>query len=310
MAAENPPMAIQADSHSAEVVRRSITSLLGGVTAGTPGGIVNVADLAVTAGSGNSLNVAPGEVWIPGNSQAHMGAYYGYNDGIVNLGVTPNGSNPLYAIVTASVNDQAYTGNPGVANNTWNLLLTQGTAAPSPTVPATPANSLLLATVLVPAAASSSAAYTITDNRVPVRITPSMTPGQILAYKRIITPTYAGATGAFACMDSTNAVLTITAPSSGKVLLQESTLWNVATSTEVLQLQWSNGTTNNTGLLGSPARTGALVNSQFLELEHVVTGLTPGTSYTLALQWCYTIAAGGSSAGGGVTDLVLKAIAL
>ncbi len=166
MTAENPPIAIQADSHSAEVLRRALASLLGGVTVGNPGGVVAPGDLAVSAGAGNSLNVAAGEAWIPGNAQAHMGAYYGYNDGVVNLGVTPNASNPLYAIVTASVNDQAYTGNPGVTNNTWNLLLTQGTAAPSPAVPATPANSLLLATVLVPANASSSASYTITDDRV------------------------------------------------------------------------------------------------------------------------------------------------
>jgi hypothetical protein len=94
-----------------------------------------------------------------------MGPYYGYNDAVVNAGITPNGSNPLYAIVTASVNDAAYTGNPGVTAGTWNFLVTQGTAAPSPTIPATPANSLLLAVVLVPAAASSSAAYTITDSR-------------------------------------------------------------------------------------------------------------------------------------------------
>ena len=166
MVAQNPPYGIQADSHSAELFRRAIASLLGGVTTGTPGGCVAPTDLAVTAGSGNSVNVAAGECWVPGSSASHMGAYYGYNDAAVNLGVTPNASNPLYAIVTASVNDQAYTGNPGVATNTWNLLLTQGTAAPSPTVPSTPSNSLLLAKILVPANAASSAAYTITDQRI------------------------------------------------------------------------------------------------------------------------------------------------
>ena len=166
MAAQNPAFCIQADAHSAELFRRAVGTLIGGNTLGTPGGCIAPADLAVTAGSGNSVSVATGECWIPGSSASHMGAYYGYNDATVNLGVTPNASNPLYAIVTASVNDQAYTGNPGVTNNTWNLLLTQGTAAPSPTVPSTPANSLLIAQILVPANAASSAAYTITDKRV------------------------------------------------------------------------------------------------------------------------------------------------
>jgi len=167
MASENPPFAIQADSHSSELFRRAICSLTGGVTNGTPGGVVAPADLAVTAGSGNSVNVAAGEVWVPGSSASHMGAYYGYNDAVVNIGTTPNASNPMYYIITATVNDQAYTGNDSsVTNNTWNVLATAGTPAPSPSVPATPANSLLLATVLVPASASSSSSYTIVDKRV------------------------------------------------------------------------------------------------------------------------------------------------
>jgi hypothetical protein len=166
MTAQNPAFCIQADAHSAELFRRAVTSLMGGVTNTTPGGVVATTDLAVTAGSGNSVNVATGEVWIPGSSASHMGAFYGYNDATVNLGITPNASNPLYAIITASVNDQAYTGNPGVTNNTWNLLVTQGTPAPSPSVPSTPSNSILLAQVLVPANAASSASYTITDKRV------------------------------------------------------------------------------------------------------------------------------------------------
>jgi hypothetical protein len=168
MAAENPPYAIQADSHGAELFRLAAGSLLPRGVHGlqsAQGGIVDQGDLLVTGGAGNTVNVAVGQGWIPGTQGAHQGLYYGYNDAVVNLAVTPNASNPLYAIVTASVNDQAYTGNPGVANNTWNLIVTQGVAAPSPSIPATPPNSLLLSTILVPASASSSSSYTITDNR-------------------------------------------------------------------------------------------------------------------------------------------------
>ena len=97
MAAQNPAFCIQADAHSAELFRRAVGTLIGGNTLGTPGGCIAPADLAVTAGSGNSVSVATGECWIPGSSASHMGAYYGYNDATVNLGVTPNASNPLYA---------------------------------------------------------------------------------------------------------------------------------------------------------------------------------------------------------------------
>ena len=166
MAAENPPYAIGADSHSAEVFRRAISSLLGGVTGVADGGIVNATDLQVSAGSGNSINVAAGECWIPGNSEGtKMGAYYAYNDATVNLGITPSGSGIVFAIVVASVNDQAYTGNPSYtgapADDSWGLAVIQQLGS----YPATPTNSLLLAQVQVPISASSSSSYTITDKR-------------------------------------------------------------------------------------------------------------------------------------------------
>ena len=134
--------------------------------------------------------------------------------------------------------------------------------------------------------------------------------GVILAYKQIVSPNYNANTGTYACIDSTNAILTFTAPKSGNVLLQESSLFNVGSASEILVFQWSQGTTNNSGLIGHAVRTGSLVNGQFLLLEHVITGLTPGQSYTVALQWAYAGASGGMNAGNGNTDLVLKALSL
>jgi hypothetical protein len=165
MATENPPYAVQADSHGAELFRLAVASTLPlGVRSrqSGQGGIVNPGDLAVAAGTGNTVTVATGECWVAGTQGAHQSMYYCFNDATVTgLTITPNASNPLVAIVTASVNDQAYTGNPGVTNNQWGLLVTQGTAASSPSIPATPDNSLVLATILVPANASSSSSYTI-----------------------------------------------------------------------------------------------------------------------------------------------------
>jgi hypothetical protein len=162
---------IQADSYSAQNFRNAINSLLGpaarGLSGGT-GGVVNTGDLAVTAGSGNSVNVAEGECWVGANQGSAQGLYYCYNDATVNLGITPSVSTIIYAIITMSVNDQAYSGNPGVPSNTAGLMVTQGTSPP-----ATPANSLLLASISVPISASSSAAYTITDERVSSQANPA-----------------------------------------------------------------------------------------------------------------------------------------
>jgi hypothetical protein len=231
--AENPPYGVQADSHSAELFRRAISTLFGGV-GGNNGGIVAPGDLLVSAGSGNSLNVAAGEIWIPGSSASHMGAYYGYNDAPVTVGVTPDGSNPLYAIVTASVNDQAYTGNPSVTNNTWNLLVTQGTAAPSPSVPATPANSLLLATVLVPAGAPSSASYTIADDRIVSGISLAGQPaGRIYATVQTVVATVTWAQIALAATDFLRGGMTV---ASNSLIIPATGIYSVSVG-----LGWQSG---------------------------------------------------------------------
>jgi hypothetical protein len=163
--AASVPYAVQGASHGAELFRRAVASALHpGVAAldNARGGVVNSGDLAVTAGTGNTLNVAAGQAWIPGTQGADQGLYYALaSAAVTGMAVTPNASNPLVVLVTASVNDVAYTGNPGVTSNEWDLLITQGTAAASPAIPATPDNSLVLATVLVPTNASAASSYTI-----------------------------------------------------------------------------------------------------------------------------------------------------
>jgi microcystin-dependent protein len=171
MTAENPPFAIEDQYHSAQLFRLALGSLLppgiGGLT-GALGGVVNAGDLACSAGTGNSINVAEGQAWIPGTQGPYQGLYFAFNDATVNLPITPNGSEPMYVLITATVNDTTYpAGNPTLpgGSDQWGLLVTYGTPAATPLVPATPHNSLLLSTWLIPASASSSASYTSGDNR-------------------------------------------------------------------------------------------------------------------------------------------------
>lgn len=162
--AASVPYAVQAASHGAQLFRQATASLLPrGVTGLTSakGGTVAAGDFAVSAGTGNSVNIAAGQAWV-GGTQTNQSMYYCFSaSAVTGLAITPNGSNPLIAVVTASVNDQAYSGNPGVTNNEWDLLITQGTPAASPAIPSVPNNSLVLATIYVPASASSSASYSI-----------------------------------------------------------------------------------------------------------------------------------------------------
>jgi hypothetical protein len=159
MTLRTPPSWLQNGSHPAENDRLS-TQALWATT-----GIIKDTSLAVTENSpaGMSVRVASGWAAIVGTTQANMGTYVGYNDDTVVLGVTTaNPTNPRIDRVCMTVNDAYYTGS---LNNVV-LQVVAGTPAGSPVAPATPANSISLATVAVAAGATALTTANITDTRV------------------------------------------------------------------------------------------------------------------------------------------------
>ena len=179
MALQTPPWAVQALSHGAELFRRMPQSLLGGT------GVVGSGDLAVTQnGTANmSVNVAAGQVWIPGtlggsagmpaNASAQtgyglpaglttQGSYYALNDATVNLTIAAaDPTNPRIDLVVAAVQDAYYSG----SSNQSVLQVITGTAASSPSAPTPPPNCVVLAQISVPANATSIVTASITDLR-------------------------------------------------------------------------------------------------------------------------------------------------
>jgi hypothetical protein len=159
MTLRTPPSWLQNGSHPAENDRLT-TQALWATT-----GIIKDTSLAVTQNSpaGMSVRVAAGWAAIVGTTQANMGTYVGYNDDIVVLGVTTaDPTNPRIDRVCMTVNDAYYTGS---LNNVV-LQVVAGTPAGSPVAPATPANSISLATVAVAAGATALTTANITDTRV------------------------------------------------------------------------------------------------------------------------------------------------
>jgi len=159
MTLRTPPSWLQNGSHPAENDRLT-TQALWATT-----GIIKDTSLAVTENSpaGMSVRVAAGWAAIVGTTQANMGTYVGYNDDTVVLGVTTaNPTNPRIDRVCMTVNDAYYTGS---LNNVV-LQVVAGTPAGSPVAPATPANSISLATVAVAAGATALTNANITDTRV------------------------------------------------------------------------------------------------------------------------------------------------
>lgn len=159
MALRTPPSWLQQGSHPAENDRLTMQAIFNTT------GIIGASSLAVTAqGSPNmTVNVAAGWAAIIGTTQSNMGAYVAYNDATTVLTITTaNATNPRIDRIVATVNDAYYTG----ATNNVTFTVIAGTPAGSPSAPATPANSISLATVAVAANATSIGAGNITDTRV------------------------------------------------------------------------------------------------------------------------------------------------
>lgn len=161
MALLNPPSFEQAGSFDAQQTRLPFSTLLN-----SSGGVVGSGDLAVTALStpNMSVNVAAGQVWIPGtfSGYSYQGQYYCLNDGTINVLIP--GSDPTYPridLIVAQVLDAAY----GSASSEWQIVDIEGTASSSPVIPTAPASSIVLAQIAVGAAVSSITSSNITDER-------------------------------------------------------------------------------------------------------------------------------------------------
>lgn len=140
-------------------------------------GVVGAGDLAVTAGTGNTVNVAAGAVWVVGDTNTNLQPTYRvYNDGVVNKGITPDPANPRIVLVVAQITDAGFSG----AQRNWAITTIHGTPAVSPVAPALPASAAPLASILVPAAAASSAAYTITNLRTRAQVGGGQAPGSVV----------------------------------------------------------------------------------------------------------------------------------
>lgn len=161
MALRTPPSWLQNGSHPAENDRLSMQALFAST------GIMGSSSLAVSPNSpaGMSVLVASGWCAIVGTTQANMGVYTVFNDATETLTVTTaDPSLPRIDRVVATVRDAYYTG----AFNDVIFQVVAGTPASSPSAPATPANSISLATIAVGAGVTQINAGNITDTRVDV----------------------------------------------------------------------------------------------------------------------------------------------
>ncbi len=206
MAVESPPWAQTHSNYGAAQTRRAVFFPLSAA-----GGVKGPGDLLVTAnGTPNmSVNVATGEIIIPG-SNADQGSYYGLASTITNLVISAsNPTNPRIDTIAATVQDIDYSG----ASDEWVLQVVTGTPTAGATlsnldgVATLPSNSLLVAYVLVPAAASSITSGDIADERVHSSLT-GITTWNVTTQ----TTTYTALPGDSVLANATSAAFTATLP--------------------------------------------------------------------------------------------------
>ena len=200
MALHTPPSWLQNASHPAENDRLT-TQALWATT-----GIINPTSMAVTANAPAAMNVFVAAGWavVVGDIQPGMGAYTFYNDAPVLLPITTaNATDPRIDLIVATVNDSFYSG----STNNVVFQVIAGTPASSPTVPATPQNSIALASVYVGAAVLSINSGNITDLR--VSVTTNLPVGDITGVTAGTGLTGGGTSGSVTlAIDSTVATLT------------------------------------------------------------------------------------------------------
>jgi hypothetical protein len=158
MALRTPPSWLQQAAHPAENDRLTTQATF------TQTGIIGNASLAVTAQTvpNMTVNVAEGDAAILNTVAASAGVYICVNDATTVLNIsTSNPSLPRIDRVVVTVNDAYYSG----LLNSVVFTVIAGTPNASPVAPATPANSISLATILVGAAVTSITNANITDTR-------------------------------------------------------------------------------------------------------------------------------------------------
>ena len=156
MALRTPPSWLQNGSHPAENDRLTMQSIW------KTSGVVNSGDMTISQnGTPNmSVNISSGWAAVVGTTQTNMGVYMAYNDASTNVTITAaNASNPRIDLVCVTIADSYYAG--AVNNVTFNVVA--GTPAASPSVPATPANSLALGQIAVGAGVTSILTANITN---------------------------------------------------------------------------------------------------------------------------------------------------
>jgi hypothetical protein len=190
MALRTPPSWLQNGSHPAENDRLTTTGILWKSQGISDYGSMKVSQSGTPA---MTVSVAAGHALIAGTQTSNQGFYIAYNDAATTVAIaTASPTLPRIDKIVVTVQDSFY---GGTANNQVLFQALTGTPNASPVAPATPANSISLATIAVAANQTTVVNGNITDTRVTAQLSESQITSLATASNTLLLNGIVGQTG-------------------------------------------------------------------------------------------------------------------
>jgi hypothetical protein len=299
MALRTPPSWLQNGSHPAENDRLTTTGILWKSQGISDYGSMKVSQSATPA---MSVSVAAGHALIAGTQTSNQGFYIAYNDAAATVAVaTASPTLPRIDRIVVTVQDSFY---GGTANNQVIYQSLTGTPNASPVAPATPANSISLATITVAANQTTVVNGDIIDTRTTAQLSENAFTSQATAANTLTINGIAAQTGKALKINDSTGTQKFAVGVDGTLTFQDgSTQTTAATYDPNLTINAQTGTTY-TVVAGDAQKLITLSNASAITLtiaSNATQALPVGTQVTISQFGAGQVTVVGASSPAAVT---------
>jgi hypothetical protein len=280
MALRTPPSWLQNGSHPAENDRLTTTGILWKSQGISDYGSMLVSQSGTPA---MTVSVAAGHALIAGTQTSNQGFYIAYNDAATTVAIaTASPTLPRIDRIVVTVQDSFY---GGTANNQVLFQALTGTPNASPVAPATPANSISLATIAVAANQTTVVNGNITDTRPTAQLSESQITSLATASNTLLLNGIVGQTGKALRINDSTGTQKFAVAVDGTLTFQDgSTQTTAATYDPNLVINTQTGTTY-TVVAGDAQKLITLSNASAITLtiaSNATQALPVGTQVTVS----------------------------
>jgi hypothetical protein len=280
MALRTPPSWLQNGSHPAENDRLTTTGILWKSQGVADYGSMRVSQSGTPA---MSVSLAAGHALIAGTQTSNQGFYIAYNDAATTVAIaTASPTLPRIDKIVVTVQDSFY---GGTANNQVIFQALTGTPNASPVAPATPDNSISLATIAVAASQTTVVDGDITDTRTNAELTETIISASATAANTLLLDGIVGQTGKMLRINDNTGTQKFAVSLDGTLTFQDgSTQTTAATYDPNLTINTQTGTTY-TVVAGDAQKVITLSNASAITLtiaSNATQALPVGTQVTVS----------------------------